>query len=61
MGSKSLDEVKAEFKRRGVTVREWARQRCLSEKTVYAVLRGDNKGNYGQAHQVAVLLGLKHE
>lgn len=55
----SPQETKASLHKRGVTIREWARQNGLSERIVHEVLRGRFKGKYGQAHRAAVLLGIK--
>lgn len=43
----------------GKTVASWAKEHGFSERAVRAVISGHNKGNYGQAHQIAVALGLK--
>ncbi len=53
------DEVKADFERRGKTIRQFAREIGVNERIVYEVLRGRFKGRRGQAHKAAVLLGLK--
>ena len=55
----SPQEAKAALHKRGITVRDWARQNGLSERVVHEVLRGRFKGRYGQAHRAAVLLGIK--
>ena len=57
--TKTIDEVRAELDRRGLTVRDWARDHGVSERVVYELLRGRFKGRRGQAHKAAVLLGLK--
>lgn len=56
---KTIQEVREDFSRKGLTIRQWAMQKGVNEKTVYAVIEGLNKGKYGAAHEVAVLLGLK--
>lgn len=56
---KTPEEVKEALRRNGITIRDWARQKNVSERITYAVLNGENKGNYGKAHRVAVLLGIK--
>lgn len=56
---KTPDQVRAEFERHGLTIRGWARRHGFSERIVREVLRGRFKGKYGQAHKVAVLLGIK--
>ncbi len=59
MASKTREQVIVEFRRKGITVRQWAREHEVSDRIVYGVLRGEKKGNYGESHRVAVLLGLK--
>ncbi|TAA26556.1 DNA-binding protein [Pseudoxanthomonas winnipegensis] len=43
----------------GITVVAFAKQHGLSRDAVTDVLRGTSKGNYGEAHQAAVALGIK--
>lgn len=43
----------------GITVSELARQNKIHRATLTDLLRGQNKGNYGQAHLGAIALGLK--
>jgi gp16 family phage-associated protein len=57
---KNPDQVRAEFDRVGRTFAQWARDHEVDLQTVYDVLAGRKKGRRGQAHKVAVLLGLKH-
>lgn len=56
---RTVEEVRADFDRRGKTFRQFAREIGVSDRIVYEVLRGRFKGRRGQAHKVAVLLGLK--
>lgn len=56
---KTRKEVREEFQRAGTTIRSWASKHGFNEQIVYAVINGGNKGNYGEAHRAAVLLGLK--
>lgn len=56
---KTVEEVKAEMARRGVTAAAWAKKHCVNPETVRGVLLGRIKGRSGEAHNVAVLLGLK--
>jgi gp16 family phage-associated protein len=55
------EKIKGRFGREGISIREWARARGYSWRTVYAVLNGELKGNRGLSHQIAVELGLKAE
>ena len=55
----TVDDVRAEFKRRGLSVSEWARREGVSAGLTYQILAGRKVGQRGQSHQIAVLLGLK--
>ena len=52
-------EVKDEFARCGLSVRSWAEANGFKKEDVYAVLDGRNKAKYGNAHAIAVALGMK--
>ena len=45
----------------GVAVTELARQHQVPRSTLVDLLRGKQKGRYGQAHRGAIVLGLKPE
>lgn len=53
------EQARDEFTRQGITIREWAKEHGLPERTVYEVLAGRKKGVRGDAHRAAVLLGIK--
>ena len=53
------DQVKQQFKQRGVTVKEWAEENGFRTNAVYRVLNGIDKAYYGNGHKIAVALGLK--
>lgn len=55
----SLDEVRANFEAQGMAVTDWAEANGFKREDVYAVLNGRTKGRRGQAHRIAVALGLK--
>lgn len=57
---KTVAEVRAELQRAGLSLAEWARTHKVSYSLSYEVLRGRIKGHRGQAHDIAVLMGLKH-
>lgn len=59
MGLRTVEEVKQELAERGISVNEWARQMGYSPGLVHQVLAGRLKCVRGQAHDVAVVLGLK--
>lgn len=56
---KTGEQVRREFERKGVSITAWARANDVSRRTAYNVIAGLNKGRRGQAHKVAVLLGMK--
>lgn len=56
---KTPSQVKKEFEDAGVSISAWAKTHNFKRETVVALLRGRTKGLYGDAHRVAVALGLK--
>lgn len=52
-------QVREALLHRGESVIAFARRHGLSNRTVCAVLSGQNKGLRGDAHKAAVALGLK--
>ncbi len=56
---KTADQIRQEFKQRGVPISQWARDNGYPLNKVYRVLCGIEKGHYGKAHEIAVKLGLK--
>lgn len=56
---KTAIEVKEEFRRRGITVAGWAREHGFSRVAVMRVLSGKARGYWGDAHRIAVMLGVK--
>lgn len=57
--SKALSPVVRRLWAEGKTVPQWAREQGFNVRAVRAVISGQNKGHYGQAHNIAVALGLK--
>jgi gp16 family phage-associated protein len=59
---KSREQVRKEFRRKGVSIREWATANDFSPTLVYNILSVNSRlaCDYGQSHQIAVRLGLKH-
>jgi gp16 family phage-associated protein len=55
----NLEQVKKRFVSEGKTYTGWARENGFNPQTVIAVVNGVNKGRRGQAHDVAVALGIK--
>lgn len=55
----SREDVLRHFELAGVTVTSWAQEHAFSPANVYAVLAGRTHGRRGEAHRIAVALGLK--
>jgi hypothetical protein len=55
------EQVKAKFRREGKTFTQFAQEHGYSRNSVYRVLNGFDKGNYGRSHEIAVKLGLKSD
>ncbi len=53
------EEIRQEFAVRGIAISSWAREMGFSPGLVHQVLAGRLRCVRGQAHQVAVILGLK--
>ena len=58
-GLKTPEEVRAEFESRGEPIAEWARQNGFPPLRVYDVVQGRTLGVRGEAHRIAVALGIK--
>ena len=56
---KTVDEVRTDFRRRGVPIARWAKDHGFNVYTVYRVLDGSIEGRYGKSHKIAIALGLK--
>ncbi len=57
--SEQLNSVKEAFALRGESVADWARLHNFNATTVYSILNGRMKCRRGEAHRIAVELGLK--
>lgn len=58
-GLKTKEQARVALEEQGVSIAEFARKHDLPYPTVYQVLSGHKKGRRGQAHNAAVLLGMK--
>lgn len=56
---KKAECIKQNFRDRGLTFSQWARENDCTPHAVYRVLNGFDKAHYGKAHDIAVKLGLK--
>ena len=57
--NKTADDAKKELQAKGVTLKTFATSNGFKYRTVSEVVRGVNKGLYGEGHRVAVALGIK--
>jgi gp16 family phage-associated protein len=53
------EQIKKQFRQRGDTFSQWARERGYRPQQVLRVLNGFDKGHRGKAHEIAVELGMK--
>ena len=59
MKLRTADDVRAELQRQGISISHWALANGFSTNLVFEVLAGRKKCLRGQAHNIAVKLGLK--
>lgn len=59
ISEQALESARARLEYHGETVQAWAARHDVSPSTVYEVLAGRKKCRRGDAHRVAVLLGIK--
>jgi len=55
----TANQVKAKFAKEGKTFSQWSQENGFNYRTVIAVVNEVNKGRRGEAHRVAVALGIK--
>ncbi|CRZ20616.1 DNA-binding protein [Kingella kingae] len=53
------EQVKKNFKQKGITFSGWAREHGYRPQEVIRVVNGFSKASYGKGHEIAVKLGLK--
>ncbi|HEY0288018.1 MAG TPA: DNA-binding protein [Pseudomonas sp.] len=58
-GIRTAAQAKAWLEQQGKSVQEFARENNVDPATTYQILSGRKKGRRGEAHKVAVLLGMK--
>lgn len=56
---KTAEQVKQEYRAKGVTIASVAKKQGWTPQEVYKVLNGQTKGNYGTAHEIAIFFGIK--
>jgi len=56
---RTAQQVRAEFRRKGISIGSWADSNGFSRASVNQVLTGRNAASVGVGHKIAVMLGLK--
>lgn len=56
---RTAQQVRAEFRRKGISIGSWADKNGFSRASVNQVLTGRNAATVGIGHKIAVTLGLK--
>jgi gp16 family phage-associated protein len=59
MQPRTATEARAELQAKGISITQWALAHQFSPNLVFEVLGGRKKCVRGQAHEIAVKLGLK--
>lgn len=59
MDGARIHEVKHAFESNGLSISDWAAEHGFRRESVYALLAGRSRGRRGEAHRIAVALGLK--
>lgn len=52
-------QAKEEFKRNGICIAEWSREKGFPANLVYDILSGRKRCIRGKSHKIAVALGIK--
>lgn len=60
-GLRSPNEVRAWLRANGITLGQFCEKHGFNRLTASDLLRGRRKGYYGEAHRVAVALGMKRD
>lgn len=55
----TVPRFKAWLRSQGKTINQWAKENDFPPASVYRVLNGVDKGNFGRAHDIAVKAGIK--
>lgn len=54
-----LLELKKKLRKEGKKYNAYAAEMGLDLATVYKIMRGESRGNFGKGHETAVKMGLK--
>lgn len=58
-GQGTVKNFKTRLRSQGKTIRQWAEENGFPPASVYRVLNGVDKANFGRAHDIAVKAGIK--
>ena len=56
---KTTNQVKSEFRAKGISFSDWARTNNFSVELVYRVLKMNRVPVRGESHKIAIKLGIK--
>ncbi|WP_122901969.1 DNA-binding protein [Acinetobacter sp. B51(2017)] len=59
--AKSIEQVKTEFQKKGISFADWAKENNFSTELVYRVLKMNRLPIRGESHKIAVKLGIKDD
>ncbi|WP_422993562.1 DNA-binding protein [Undibacterium sp. Di24W] len=59
MPLRTIEEVKRDFNRAGMTIAQWAQEHGYAPYLVQQVLSKQSKCSRGKSHEIAVLLNIK--
>lgn len=59
--AKSIEQVKTEFRKKGISFSDWAKENNFPPELVYRVLKMNRPPIRGESHKIAVKLGIKDD
>ena len=59
--AKSIEQVKTEFQKKGISFSDWAKENNFSTELVYRVLNMNRLPIRGESHKIAVKLRIKDD
>lgn len=59
--AKSIEQVRYEFGKQGLSFSDWSKENNFSKDLVYRVLNAHRLPIRGESHKIAVKLGLKDD
>ena len=59
--AKSIEQVRIEFQKKGISFSDWAKENNFSPELVYRVLKMNRLPIRGKSHKIAIKLGIKDD